>query len=459
MKQTAVNRFGSWETAKRNAWVNTAKIALVLLRALSAALVWNECYWKRNVVMSMTRCELALAVYLFVLILMCHVYDAFEVGSMDAGEVAYSLGLAQFFTLFFQYLILSFSLERLLDPRGFLLLLLLDTGMNILWAELMVRLHRALFPARRTYVICEDAGEIRENEGLRQLNWKFEVADFLDIGEGPEAVLPKLKDAEAVILVNIHSGDRNQILKYCIAHEIQVYIRPRIGDLLMRGGSQLQLLNVPVVHCGRYRKGMTYLIIKRLSDVVLSGLALVVLSPVMAVVAAMIRRYDGGPAFYRQIRLTQDGREFEILKFRSMRVDAEQDGVARLAVEHDDRITPLGHFIRAVRIDELPQLINILKGDMSIVGPRPERPELAEQYEETMPEFRLRLQAKAGLTGYAQVYGKYNTKPYEKLQMDLLYIAKQSVLLDLKLMFMTVKILFKKDSTEGVEQGQTTAMK
>ena len=424
MKKTVVNRFSSWETAKRNAWVDAAKILLLLFQALAAAFVWDGMYLKRYVAMSTARCELALAVYLIVLILMCHVYDAFEVGAMDSGEIAYSLSLAQFFTLFFQYLILSFSLERLLDPRGFLILLFIDTVMNILWSRLMVKLHRTLFPAKRTYVICENAEELRKNKSLHQLNWKFELVDFLDIRDNLQAVLSRLKDAEAVVLVNIHSSDRNQILKYCIAHEIQVYIRPKIGDLLMRGGSQLQLLNVPVVHCGRYRKGMTYLIIKRLSDIVLSGIALILLSPVMAVVAVMIRRYDGGPAFYRQTRLTQDGREFEILKFRSMRMDAEKDGVARLAAENDDRITPVGHFIRAVRLDELPQLINILKGDMSIVGPRPERPELAEQYEETMPEFGLRLQAKAGLTGYAQVYGKYNTKPYEKLQMDLLYIAK-----------------------------------
>ena len=177
----------------------------------------------------------------------------------------------------------------------------------------------------------------------------------------------------------------------------------------------------------------------------------------MAVVAIVIHRYDGGPALYRQVRLTRDGETFEILKFRSMRVDAEKDGVARLAAEGDDRITPVGKIIRACRLDELPQLINILRGDMSIVGPRPERPEIAAQYEEEMPEFALRLQVKAGLTGFAQVYGKYNTKPYDKLEMDLLYIAQQSIWQDIKLIFVTVKVLFMKESTEGVSQGQVTA--
>ena len=142
-----------------------------------------------------------------------------------------------------------------------------------------------------------------------------------------------------------------------------------------------------------------------------------------------------------------------------MRVDAEKDGIARLASDGDERITKVGKFIRATRIDELPQLINILKGDMSLVGPRPERPEIAKLYEKQLPAFGMRLQVKAGLTGYAQIYGKYNTTPYDKLQMDLLYINDMSVITDLKLILQTVQIVFQKESTEGVKKGQTTAEK
>lgn len=175
--------------------------------------------------------------------------------------------------------------------------------------------------------------------------------------------------------------------------------------------------------------------------------------------AIAIKAYDGGPCFYKQTRLTKDGKEFGILKFRSMIVDAEKDGVARLSSgDNDSRITPIGKIIRACRMDELPQLLNILKGEMTFVGPRAERPELTEKYSEKIPEFKLRLQAKAGLTGYAQVYGKYNTEPYEKLQMDLMYIANPSLIEDFKIILATIKILFMKDSTEGIQEGQTTAM-
>ena len=178
----------------------------------------------------------------------------------------------------------------------------------------------------------------------------------------------------------------------------------------------------------------------------------------MIITAIAIKLEDGGPVFYKQIRLTKDGKEFKIIKFRSMRTDAEKDGVARLSSgDTDDRITKVGRFIRKVRIDEMPQLFNIIKGELAIVGPRAERPEIADQYHEELPEFALRLQAKAGLTGYAQVYGKYNTTPYDKLLMDLMYIANASIFEDIKIIFATVKILFMKESTEGIAEGQTTA--
>ena len=171
-------------------------------------------------------------------------------------------------------------------------------------------------------------------------------------------------------------------------------------------------------------------------------------------VAVGIKKYDGGPVLYRQCRLTQNGRKFYVLKFRSMSVDAEKDGVARLSTgDADPRITPIGRKIRKVRIDELPQFINILKGDMSFVGPRPERPQIAAEYEKELPEFRLRLQVKCGLTGYAQVYGKYNTTPYDKLQMDLMYIANPSIIEDLRIIFATIKILFMRDCTSGYTSG------
>ena len=174
-------------------------------------------------------------------------------------------------------------------------------------------------------------------------------------------------------------------------------------------------------------------------------------SPLMLLTALAIKLYDGGPVLYKQVRCTIGQREFYIMKFRSMRTDAEKDGVARLAQKNDDRITPIGKVIRKCRLDELPQLINILKGDMSIVGPRPERKCLADEISKEIPEFCYRLKVRGGLTGYAQIYGKYNTSAYDKLRLDMMYIENYSPLLDIRLIILTLRIIFSKDSTEGID--------
>ena len=202
---------------------------------------------------------------------------------------------------------------------------------------------------------------------------------------------------------------------------------------------------------------MSYLILKRGFDLVFSLVLLVTCALLMAVIALVVWLDSPGKIIYTQIRLGYGGKPFTIYKFRSMQQSTTPDD-AKWTSENDTRITRVGHILRLTHLDELPQLLNILKGDLSVVGPRPERPEIAAQYCEEMPEFALRLQAKAGLTGYAQVYGKYNTTPYDKLQMDLMYIAHPSLIEDLKIMLATVKILFMPESTEGVAEGATTAM-
>lgn len=330
--------------------------------------------------------------------------------------------------------------------------------MASIWAYNAHHAYFNTFPPQATAVIYDTRRGMERLIGKYGLDAKYKVVSTATAGECIEN-LSMLDGISTVFLSGIHSHDRNIILKYCVENNITVFVVPRIGDTIMSGAHHMHMFHLPMLRVGRYNPQPEYLLVKRLLDIVISAIALVILSPIFLVTAIAIKATDHGPVFYKQIRLTKDGKEFGILKFRSMRVDAEKDGVARLSSgENDDRITPVGKIIRACRVDELPQLINILKGDLSIVGPRPERPEIAAQYCEEMPEFSLRLQAKAGLTGYAQVYGKYNTTPYDKLTMDLMYIAHPSIVEDLKIMFATVKILFMPESTEGVSEGQTTAM-
>ena len=386
------------------------------------------------------------------------IYESFLISLVRITEMVYSQALALLMSDGILYLVLSLMERRLVAVMPILGLFAVQLVISVLWSVCAHKWYFAVFAPKRTAVIHDRGRDVGELIGTYGLSKKFEVCRTATLEECLEGNFAVLEGMQTVFLCGISSHDRNLILKQCVEKGITVYVLPKIGDIIMSGAKQMHLFHLPFLRVGRYDPAPEYLFLKRLFDVVVSGCALIVLSPVMLLVGWAVRR-DGGPAFYRQCRLTKDGKRFDVLKFRSMRVDAEKDGKARLASANDDRITPVGHFIRKVRIDELPQLINILRGDMSIVGPRPERPEIAAEYEKELPEFSLRLQAKAGLTGYAQVYGKYNTTPYDKLQMDLMYIANPSFWEDLRIIFATIKILFLPESTEGVAEGQETAMK
>ena len=294
---------------------------------------------------------------------------------------------------------------------------------------------------------------------------KYTVVRKVHIDEGYEKLCRIIEESistgecTAVVLGDISTAQRDPLLKYCYGRSIRVYLLPKISDVILMGAEELHVFDSPMLLTREYSLSMEQRFLKRTVDIVCSLILLILSSPIMLVTAIAIKLYDRGPVLYKQIRCTVDQREFYIMKFRSMRTDAEKDGVARLAQKNDDRITPIGKFIRKCRIDELPQLINILRGDMSFIGPRPERPEIIAQYMEVMPEFAFRMKVKAGLAGFAQVYGKYNTTPYDKLKLDLTYIENYSLWMDLKLMMLTLKVLFWPDSTEGVEAEQITALK
>ncbi|MBQ7533402.1 MAG: exopolysaccharide biosynthesis polyprenyl glycosylphosphotransferase [Bacteroidales bacterium] len=288
-------------------------------------------------------------------------------------------------------------------------------------------------------------------------NDKYIIAGEMSYNDDIEAISTAVDSYDAVLINDVPSETRNKILKVCFAKGKRVYITPKISDIIMRSTDMLAVFDTPLVLANNSSLSITERIVKRAFDMFLSALGLLVLSPLMILVSLAIFLYDRGPVFYRQTRYTKNGKTFKILKFRSMIPNAEKDGVARLAADKDDRITPVGRFIRACRLDELPQFFNILAGDMSFVGPRPERPEIADEYVKELPEFAFRLKVKAGLTGYAQIFGKYNTTSYDKLKLDMIYVENCSLLMDLKLLLLTLKVIFIKESTEGLEEGQITA--
>lgn len=402
-----------------------------------------------------------LILFLFAVLYIAYgrLYDGFQISLSRISELIGSQTLAVIIADGILYIVTALLFKGIPPILPMVATLATQILLSALWCKFAHRWYFRAFEAKKTAVIYDMREGMERLISQYGLSNKFDVVKTASVTEALEENLEILKDVEVVFLCGVHSHERNIILKRCIAGGVQMYLIPRIGDVLMSGATRMHMFHLPMLKVGRYSPTPEYLFLKRTLDIVVSGLAFIVLSPIMAAVAIAIKLTDHGPVFYRQCRLTKDGKKFDVLKFRSMRVDAEKDGVARLSSgDRDDRITPVGRFIRKCRLDELPQLINILKGDMSLVGPRPERPEIAAQYEESLPEFALRLQAKAGLTGYAQVYGKYNTTPYDKLQMDLMYISNPSFAEDIKIIFATVKILFVPESTEGVSEGQTTAM-
>lgn len=431
--------------------VKMVNIVLVMIPFL---ICWTLYYEPRTTTVGSKQVSVLVMITFFFI---CYYFgqrlDCFRVSILQIRDVIFGEVLATMITDIIMYILiwmLSIHLPNLIPG-------LITWGgqcvIGVIWAYVMHQSYFSTHPPLRTIVIYDERMGMENLIHTYGLEKRFNIKTVYPV----ESIMDKLEvmeEFDAAFLCGIHSRERNIILKHCISHKIKLFMIPRIADVMMRGSEQIHMLHLPILKTQRYKPSIEYQIIKRTMDIVVSGIATIVLSPLFLITAIAVKS-DGGPAFYKQKRLTKDGKVFEILKFRSMRVDAEKySGAVLSAGENDPRITKVGRIIRACRLDELPQLLNILKGDMSLVGPRPERPELQKEIEKEVPEFGLRLQAKAGLTGYAQVYGKYNTTFYDKLLMDLMYISKPSILEDLTIMLATVKILTSKESTEGVGEGK-----
>lgn len=439
-------------------WGYFLNVFNVILIAVPFALCWYWCYADTIYIPFFHWGNVALIfLYAFIYFTICKLYSGFNVSIVRISELVYSQLLSILVTDFITYVIIFLLSYRLASAWELVVLYAVQAVLAVLWSLFANKSFFRNNRPMRTVVIWDARQSVEELIKEYKLDKRFEVAGTYYINDCIDDLGSALKDAEAVFLCGVHSRERNIIVKYCIDTDIRMFVIPGVADVIMSSAKPLHILHLPVMSLERYDPSPEYLFIKRAADIIISGIALVLLSPLMLVTALFVKR-DGGTVFYRQKRLTRNRREFDIIKFRTMRMDAEKDGIARLSTgADDDRVTKVGKVLRKFRIDELPQLICVFLGTMSLVGPRPERPEIAKQYEEETPEFAFRLQAKAGLTGFAQVYGKYNTTPYDKLLMDLQYIANPSLVEDTKLLFATIKIIFMPESTEGVAEGQITA--
>jgi len=270
-----------------------------------------------------------------------------------------------------------------------------------------------------------------------------------------EKAFKRLKDVDEVFISdNVSDEDKMKVITECLALKKTVYIVPRLFEISLSSARMVQFEDMPAFMVDRLGLTVEQRFFKRLFDIVLSFLGIVITSPLMVIIAILIRSTSKGPAIYRQTRITVGNREFKMLKFRTMYENAEEKTGPVLSSDDDPRVTKVGRVLRNLRLDELPQLFNVLKGDMSFVGPRPERPFFVEQYSRDIPEYTHRYLVKAGMTGYAQIYGKYDTSAVDKLKYDLLYIRDYSLMLDIKLILQTIKVLLGK---KAVYQGAESA--
>lgn len=396
---------------------------------------------------------LVTVVYAIFVSIFFYIYGGLKFGYLTCSSIILSQVLAIICANVLAYLEIVLLSAQFVSVFPILLL----TGMQIIiiliWTFLITYAFDKIFPPRRLLLLYEEYNPSIMEHKIKSRNDRYKIELRKNIKEISEDEIHELiKQYDSVLIYDVHSLERNKIIKFCYEQSIRVYVTPKVSDILIRSSESIHLFDTPLFLMRN--NGLTFeqKLIKRIMDIVVSLLVLIISSPIMLIVAVAIKLYDGGPVLFKQERCTINGKIFKIHKFRSMIVDAEKEGKSIPATEHDPRITPVGNIIRKLRIDELPQMYDILKGDMSIVGPRPERIEHVKAYTEEIPEFAYRLKVKGGLTGFAQIYGKYNTTAYDKLKLDLMYIQNYSVLMDIRLIFMTIKIMFMKESTEGFNE-------
>ncbi len=393
--------------------------------------------------------------YVVVLLLLHRLYGGLKIGIYRYWNLVYSHMISIIGVNIFSYVQVVLFDKKMHNPTALMAMTVVDFILVMVWAWAYKKVYNTLFPKRKLLLVYGQNSMFHLMNRIDTREDKYEIAKIISIDKGIDLIIEQAEKYDGIIIGDIPADMRNKLVKMCFCRDIRSYTLPKLSDILLRSSTELNIFDSPL-YLSRNIGGLAWdqKLVKRMADIIVASLLLVITSPFFLLIAILIRCTDPGPVLYTQKRLTEGGIIFNIYKFRTMVVDAEKKSGPIKAGDKDPRILPIGHILRATRLDELPQLINILKGEMSMVGPRPERPELTEIITRHIPEFEYRLKVKAGLTGYAQIYGRYCTTSYDKLKLDLTYIRNYSVWLDLKLILMTPKVLFMKESTDGFEDGK-----
>lgn len=454
-----MNKQGKEDKFKKNIVKKSYKVISVLTAFLSASALWYyniSPYWEKEYRGYVTLCLVGIF-YVVIYWIFANMYQALSIGVYRLTDLTYYQLLC--FTISDVVLIVEtiiwFHGTEKIRIGTYLLGFVIQMVVTVFSIFVHNRLFARYDEGRKVMIIYGDEGYRTLVKKIKAKKYRYRIMGCFPDDTALEEMKECIDECESVYLYNANEDTKKALVFYCDSIEKDIYLTQSVDELLTMGFDISHTFDTPFIRTKRMPVKWYYPFFKRLFDIVASLCGCIILSPLFLVVSIAIKAYDRGPVFYTQDRAGKDHKVFKIYKFRSMVTDAEANGMRR-ATSNDDRITPVGKIIRATRIDELPQLFNILKGDMSVVGPRPERVELDEIYTKQMPEFALRLKVKGGLTGYAQVFGKYNTSPEDKLKLDLLYINQRSMMLDLKIILHTIKIVFVPESTEGFEEDETT---
>lgn len=393
-------------------------------------------------------------VYGLLVLVLFFAFDGFKFGYLRRLDALLSQWISLFIANFITYWQLCLIANVMITPVPMLMLMVITAAIALICVIFYTWLYHRLYVPKNMAMVLGRDDAVTLKFKMETRPDKYHIGKLIPVEDGFESICQQIVNYDAVIINDVPAQIRNDILKFCYQNHIRTYVTPKLSDIIVRGATSITLFDTPLLLVKGNGLTPSQRLCKRLLDLAICLPAMLVAAPIMLFVALAIKIEDGGPVFYKQERITLNGKPFMIVKFRSMIVNAEKAGVPQLAQQHDPRITKVGRFIRATRLDEIPQILNIIKGDMSIVGPRPERQSYIDQFTKDTPEFTYRTKVKGGLTGFAQIYGKYNTSPYDKLRLDMMYIENYSLALDIKLILMTLRIMLSKDSTEGIDVAQ-----
>ena len=395
-----------------------------------------------------------LLLYIFMVVFDCTNISLNKISTLIISEIL-SIILCNVFV--YMVVIIPAAALGFLPILPIVMLTIKDIVIVVFWSFVVYVISKSFFKNIKLILVSNDKNLETIIHKFSNRKDLYAIDEAISYNDNLDAIFESCKNYENVLIGDIKSEDRNDIIKYCFNNSKNVYLIPKISDILIKYSDDVFVFDSPIYYSSNFSLSFESRLFKRLLDIILSLFVIIVFLPLWLFVSLLIKIEDGGPIFYTQKRVTINLKEFDIIKFRSMKCSNNKDVLP--TVDDDERITKIGRVIRGLHIDEVPQFINVLFGDMSVVGPRPERIEHVHLYSKEIPEFTYRYKVKAGITGLAQIYGKYNTTAINKLKLDLIYIKKYTPMFDLELILKTFKVIFMKENTEGFDKNSQEYIK